>query len=76
MELCTKYSSSKSVTNSLGTYTLISSSNNCISSFYGICEVTAQVRKANLTVLSADGNLRTNSSGCVISAVQLVETHV
>jgi hypothetical protein len=64
---CTKYSSSQSVTNSLGTYTLISSSSDCSSSFYSSCEVTAQVRKANLTVLSGDGNLQIARSGCIIS---------
>jgi hypothetical protein len=50
MELCTKYSSSQSVMNSLGTYTLISSSSDCSSSFHGSCEVTTHVQKANLTV--------------------------
>jgi hypothetical protein len=44
--------------NSSGTLTLISSSSDCSSSFYGSCEVTAQVRKVNLTVLSGDGKLR------------------
>jgi hypothetical protein len=63
-------------TNSLGTYTRISLSSDCSSSFYDSCEVTAQVRKANLTVLSGNGNPRTTSSGCVIRAVKLVETHV
>jgi hypothetical protein len=68
---CTKYISSQSVLNSLGTCTLISSSSNCSTSFYGSCEMTAQVRKANLTILSGDGNSRTASSGCVTRAIQL-----
>jgi hypothetical protein len=73
---CTKHSSMQSVNNSLGTYTLMFSSGDCSSSFYGSCEVAAQVRKANLTVLSGDGNPQTASSRCVIHAIQLVETYV
>jgi hypothetical protein len=75
-ESCTKHSSSQSVTNNLDTYTLISLSSDWRSSFYDSCEVSAQVRKSNLTVLSEDDNPWAARSGCVIRAIKLVETHV
>jgi hypothetical protein len=72
-ELCTKYSSSQSVTYSLGTYTLVSLYSVCSGSFFDSCEVSAQVRKANLTVLSGDGNPRTARSAVGIHFADILK---
>lgn len=74
--LRTNLSSLQSVTNSLGTYSLISLSRYCSSNFCRSSESTEHLLKVDLKVLPANDNPQTASSWSVIRASLLVETYI